>query len=314
MIVASNGGCKAGTRRIAISCENMIVREPIAAGRFYDAQPERCRNELRQLLGTSITDLVPSGRKVVAGLVPHAGWTCSGAVAALVYQTLAASSTPATIVVFGGVHRHRGRQAAMFAEGQWETPLGPVEIDARLAERVMGHTNLVVSDPYAHEGEHSIEVQVPFLRYIFPEAKILPIMVPPGSTADEVGDTVGRTLTTYNYDAIIVGTTDLTHYGPNYGFTPQGIGADGNEWAKDVNDARFVELVCAMQADSVVSEALEHRNACSSGAVAATIAAAKKLGASEGVVLEQTSSSEVLSKKMGTPQSDSVGYVGIAFS
>jgi len=292
----------------------MIVREPIAAGRFYDAQPERCRSELRQLLGTSIPGGAPCDKKIVAGLVPHAGWMCSGAVAAQVYQTLAAANSPATVVVFGGVHRHRGRQAAMFAEGQWETPLGPVEIDARLAERVMGHTNLVVNDPYAHEGEHSIEVQMPFLRYLFPEAKILPIMVPPGSTADEVGEAVARTLTTYNYDALIVGTTDLTHYGPNYGFTPEGVGADGNEWAKNVNDARFVDLVCAMQADSVVAEAREHKNACSSGAVAATIAAAKKLGATEGVVLEHTSSSEVLSQKMGTPQNDSVGYVGIVFS
>lgn len=292
----------------------MIVREPIAAGRFYDAQPERCRNQLRELLGTVAANRAPGETKVVAGLVPHAGWMCSGAVAANVYQTIAASHAPATIVVFGGVHRHRGRQAAIFAEGRWETPLGPVEIDARLAERVMGHTNLVVSDPYAHEDEHSIEVQMPFLRHLFPAAKVLPIMVPPGSTADEVGDAVGRTLTTYNYDAIIIGTTDLTHYGPNYGFTPEGVGAKGIEWAKNVNDVRFVDLVCTMQADRVVAEARERRNACSSGAVAATIAAAKRLGAIEGVVLEHTSSSEVLSHKMGTPQNDSVGYVGIVFS
>jgi hypothetical protein len=292
----------------------MIVREPIAAGRFYDAQPERCRNALRQLLGTSTANLASCRSRAVAGLVPHAGWVCSGAVAAQVYQTLAASHTPATIVVFGGVHRHRGKEAAMFVEGRWETPLGPVEVDARLAERVMGHTNLVVNDAYAHDNEHSIEVQMPFLRYVFPEAKVLPIMVPPGSTADEVGDAVGRTLTTYNYDAIVVGTTDLTHYGPNYGFTPEGVGAAGNEWAKNVNDLRFVDLVCTMQADRVVAEAREHKNACSSGAAAATIAAAKCLGATEGVVLNHTSSGEVLAERMKTPQDDSVGYVGIVFS
>jgi len=293
----------------------MMVREPIAAGRFYEADPVRCRRALHQLLSISTVDLDPFEGKVVAGLVPHAGWVCSGAVAARVFQTMAASGNkPATIIVFGGVHRYRGRQAALFAEGRWETPLGSVEIDARLAERVMANTSLVVNDPYAHEGEHSIEVQMPFLQYLFPESRVLPIMVPPGSTAGEVGEAVARTLSTYRYDAIVVGTTDLTHYGPGYGFTPHGIGAKGNEWAMKVNDARFVGLVCDMQAERVVEEARQNKNACSSGAVAATIAAARRLGASRGVVLQRTSSSEVLSKTMGVVQNDSVGYAGIVFS
>jgi hypothetical protein len=238
---------------------------------------------------------------------------CSGAVAAKVFNVLASSTSPRVVVLLGGVHRVRGKEAALFAAGRWETPLGPVEIDSRLAERILGHTNLIIDDPYAHEEEHSIEVQVPFIKQLFPEAKVVPIMVPPVPTAHEVGEAVGRTLTSYKYDALVIGTTDLTHYGPRYGFTPQGVGAEGNTWAKEKNDRQFIDLVCTMKAKELVREASRNKNACSSGAAAATVAAAAALGASAGVLLEHTSSSEVLGGHFPEDQSDSVGYAAVVF-
>jgi hypothetical protein len=291
----------------------MIIREPIVAGRFYSAERERCVEELGGYLAAAAA--APGGLgRIVGGIVPHAGWMCSGQVAATVFAAIAKNRRPEVLVLFGGVHRYRGQEAAMFGSGRWETPLGPIEIDARLAERVAGHTNLIVDDPYAHEEEHSLEVQVPFLKHLFPKAKILPIMVPPRGTADEVGDAVARTLTAYKYDAVVVGTTDLTHYGPHYGFVPHGIGGGGNRWAKETNDRRFIELTCAMKSGSMVAEALEHKNACSSGAAAATTAACAGLGAKRGVALAQTCSSEVLAKNIGEPMEDSVGYAGIVFA
>jgi AmmeMemoRadiSam system protein B len=251
-----------------------------------------------------------SHKRLIGGLVPHAGWSFSGAIAANVFGLLAAARSPDIVVLFGSVHRHSGERAAMFSAGRWETPLGPIEIDSRLTERILGHTNLIADDPYAHEGEHSLEVQMPFVKHLFPDAKVVPIMVPPVEAADEVGEAVARTLNVYKYDALIVGTTDLTHYGPSYGFTPRGIGAKGNAWAKAENDRRFIELVCSLRGKEVVPEAVNRRNACGSGAVAATLGAVVALGATEGILLDHTTSAEVLPGD----QSDSVGYAAIVFA
>lgn len=290
----------------------MMIREPVVAGQFYPANPKQCRIEIAEYLKPGATTAAADAR-LLGGLVPHAGWMCSGAVAGKVFGALATSRSPNVVVLFGGVHRYRGRQAAMFCTGRWETPLGGAEIDERLAERILGHTNLIVDDPYAHEQEHSIEVQVPFVKYLFPEVKIVPIMVPPSDTADEVGEAVSRTLKAYAYDAVIVGTTDLTHYGPRYGFVPEGIGPQGNAWAKVENDTRFIELVCSMKTRRIVVEAEDRKNACSGGAAAATLAAVQSLGAQRGVLLEHTTSSEVLAGQFPGEQTDSVGYAGVVF-
>jgi len=291
-----------------------MIREPVVAGRFYSARGDACRAELVALLASAAELQSTAQGELLGGLVPHAGWMCSGPTAAKVFHALSVSKKkPASIVLFGGVHRHRGREAALFTSGRWETPLGAVEVDSRLAERILGHTNLIVDDPYAHEDEHSLEVQLPFIKHLFPDSKIVPLMVPATGSAHEVGEAVGRTLTACDYNAMIVGTTDLTHYGPTYDFVPEGVGAKGNSWAKEINDPRFIELVCEMKAAELVPEAVVHKNACNAGATAATVAAVQALGATRGVLLEHTTSSEVLAGKLGPDADDSVGYAGIVF-
>lgn len=291
----------------------MLIREPVVAGHFYPASAARCGADLDALLHEVASMNGDAADPLLGGLVPHAGWACSGRTAARVFHALSLRRHPKVMVMFGGVHRFRGKEAAMFGSGRWQTPLGDIDVDARLAERVLGHTNLIVDDPYAHEDEHSLEVQMPFVKRLFPAMKILPIMVPINARAAEVGDAVARTLIAYDYDATIVGTTDLTHYGPHYGFTPQGVGGKANAWAKEVNDRRFIERVCKMEAGEVVVEATKHRNACNAGATAATIAAVTALGATQGVLLEHTTSAEVLGGKSGAEMADSVGYAGIVF-
>jgi AmmeMemoRadiSam system protein B len=134
------------------------------------------------------------------------------------------------------------------------------------------------------------------------------------NTAYEIGEAVGRTLKVYDYDALVIGTTDLTHYGPNYGFTPHGVGAAGNTWAKEENDRRFIDLLLALRGEELVAEAARHRSACSSGAAAATVGAVVALGASKATLLEHTSSAEVLGSKTPGEMTDSVGYAGVVFS
>ena len=287
-----------------------MIREPAVCGTFYPNSQQECRNTLEGCFAEHPTSSSVEGR-IVGGIVPHAGWMCSGKVTAAVFAAIAVQRSPETFIVFGAVHRVRGRQAALFGGGRWETPLGPISIDGRLAERVASQTNLVIDDPYAHEPEHSIEVQVPFIQLKFPDAKLLPIMVPPGGDAPEVGRAVARTIQAYRYDAVVVGSSDLTHYGPRYGFTPEGGGPQGLEWAKNVNDRRVIEAMLSLDADGIVPETAEHRNACGGGAIAAAIAASSVLGADRGVLLEHTTSREVLGPSSGD---DAVGYAGIVFA
>ncbi|MFQ5491384.1 MAG: AmmeMemoRadiSam system protein B [Phycisphaerae bacterium] len=287
----------------------MRVREPARAGSFYPDSADACRDLLAEL--TSVDDRpTPSDQTLLGGIVPHAGWVYSGRVAAGVVSTLAADQ-PKTVVIFGAVHFQRGQDAWMFGAGCWQSPLGRVQIDERLAERVLGQTNLIQNDPLAHEQEHSIEVQVPFIQTLMSGAKILPILVPPTAHAVEVGRAVAGTVAAYDADVVFLGSTDLTHYGPNYGMTTHGIGPDGIAWAKKVNDRRMIDLMLDLQADQVVPEAARHRNACGSGAVAATLAAVLQLGADAATLLQHTNSAEISPNPKTT---NAVGYAGMVFS
>jgi AmmeMemoRadiSam system protein B len=286
------------------------VREAAMAGMFYPASASQCEAEAADCCRLHSEDLEYAD-VVKGGLVPHAAWSCSGRVAGRVLALLARARVPQTVVLFGTMHRVRGRAGLVFPAGKWETPSGKIEVDDRFAERLLGQTTLIEPDAFAHEAEHSVEVQVPFIQRLMPQARIVPILVPPVEQAAAIGQAVGRTIETYRCDAAILGTTDLTHYGLSYGFTPKGTRPDGFEWAKQVNDRRILELITALQAEAVVEEAGRNRNACGAGAVAATIGAVTHLGATRGVVLEHTTSREVLGDRgMG----GAVGYAGVIFT
>lgn len=287
----------------------MMIREPTVAGSFYPAATEACRASLDECLAARRPVPAVEGR-IVGGVVPHAGWMCSGRVAGAVFSAIAEQGPPDTIVLFGAVHHAQCVTVAAFTDGRWRSPLGYIDIDKRLAERLLGQTNLIVADPYAHEAEHSIEVQVPFIQHLFPDAKFLPIMVPPGDRAPEVGLAVARTIEAYGYKAVVVASSDLTHYGERYGFTPMGPGEKGLAWAKEVNDRRQIDRMLALDAEAVVPEARRHRNACGSGAIAAAIAASEALGGRSGVLLDHTTSREVIGPEAGD---DAVGYAGVVF-
>lgn len=290
----------------------MRIREPVVAGQFYPDEPKACRRAIESMLPP--VDRPQFTDSLIGGLVPHAGWSYSGPVATTVFAALAASCQPKVVILFGGMHRHRGREAAVFGSGRWESPLGPVAIDARLVERILGYGNQIIDDPHAHEQEHSIEVQVPLVRHFFPEATVVPIMVPPTRAAVGAGEAVGRTLKAYRYQAVIVGTTDLTHYGPGYGFEPSGSGPPAHRWAKEENDRHFIDLVCDMNTDGLIDEARTKKNACSAGAATATLAACGVLGATRGILLEHTSSAEVYLGRGDLEPENFVGYAGMVLA
>ena len=290
----------------------MQIRHPVVAGSFYEASESACRASLAKYIPESVASEELPGR-IVAGIVPHAGWMFSGAVAGQVFRAIAQQSEPEIFILFGAMHRAVAQIGGMFADGAWRTPLGDIAIDERLAERILSGTNLIERNAQVHADEHSLEVVVPFIQYLFPAAKILPIAVPPVAKAHEIGQAVGRTLSAEQASAVCIASTDLTHYGPGYGFAPQGLGQKGIAWAKEVNDKSIIDLICRLEAEKIVSQAQAQRSACGAGAVAAVVAAAKETAATKAVVLSHVCSAEVAEQLWGQQSSESVGYAGIVF-
>ena len=291
----------------------MQTRKPIVAGQFYPAQHDACVDEIKECLkARTLTEPLPE--TIVAGIVPHAGWVFSGSLAALVFSAIKQKHEKVhTFVIFGAAHGYVGQSPAVYDAGSWKTPLGEVAIDGELADAVLDST-AAVRDSMAHRTEHSIEVQVPFIQYLFEGAKILPILVPPIQQAEELGIGVGEVISRDEQKKIVcIGSTDLTHYGPRYGFTPMGTDPEALRWASDVNDREFIDLALKLEPQKMLASAAKNYNACGAGAAAAVVAVAKKLGRTKGLLLTHTNSYEVMLQKMGTASADSVGYAAIIF-
>jgi len=291
----------------------MQARKPVVAGQFYPGQHDSCIGEINECLeAATIGEQLPE--TIAAGIVPHAGWTFSGSLAAMVFSAIKQQHEKVhTFVIFGAAHNYFGASPAVSDRGVWETPLGEVMIDEELADAI-SKTGRAVSDQRAHLSEHSIEVQVPFIQYLFAGAKIVPIVVPPTGQAVALGTSVGEIAGQQEGRKIVcIGSTDLTHYGPRYGFAPMGTGKNALEWAKKVNDKKFIDLALKLEPEDLLAGAVKDGNACGPGAAAATVAAAKKLGCKRGILLEHTTSNEIMLEKMGTTSADAVGYAAIVF-
>jgi len=292
------------------------MRQPIVAGRFYAGTERACRAHLERIdAAPAAADDLPAN--LVAAIVPHAGWDCSGHVAMEVFRT-AERRVPqgATFVLFGAVHRFGVARASIDTGDAWHTPLGPMKIDAPLAELLLDEGGgLLIADSGAHNAEHSIEVQLPMIRHVFGDCPIVPIAAPPRPDSHEVGRRVAEIVQRAGRPVFVVGTTDLTHYGRKfYGFAPAGTGREGLEWVKTENDPRMIELMRTLKAEAVVAEAAAHQNACGAGAVAATLAAARQLGSTAGHLIDYTTSYDVVRDQLyGETVSDFVGYVGMVF-
>lgn len=290
----------------------MDQRQPVVAGQFYSGG-QACLAELEECLPAEPLG-VDLPRPIVGGIVPHAGWVFSGDMAGVVFAAIKQTREKVnTFVIFGAAHRYLGSRAAVYDRGSWLTPLGEIDIDEELSGAI-AKIDCAEADLGAHRTEHSIEVQIPFIQHLFPGAGIVPIIVPPGPFAVNLGEQIGGIIAKAKDKHIVcIGSTDLTHYGPQYGFCPAGAGADGLRWAKEVNDREFIDLAVNMEAQKLLETAVEKGNACGPGAAAAVVASAVKLGRTKGVLLGHSHSNDVMKAKYGRSGSDSVGYAAIVF-
>jgi hypothetical protein len=290
----------------------MNMRHAIHAGGFYEASAGVCRDHAAKLCDSvDLPDDLPEDLR--GGLVPHAGWVYSGKLAAMTFKALAAGRCGETFVLLGADHTGTARRGEVYDTGAWLTPLGEVAIDEDLAAALLGGGDCLRANPDAHAREHSIEVQVPLLQVVCPQARIVPIAVPPTDLAVEIGQTVGRTLAGDFPDVRVVGSTDLTHDGVDY-CRPGGPGPRGVEWAVE-NDRRMLDLIEVMEADKIIPEADARGNACGAGAIAAAIAACAAQGATKGICLAYTNCYEVL-RRMDPNHADetTVGYASVVFA
>jgi AmmeMemoRadiSam system protein B len=183
-----------------------MQRQPAVAGQFYAGTDRQLRHDL--------AGLIPPGcsrRKVTGIIAPHAGYIYSGSIAGTVYASI---EIPATVLIIGPNHHGVGAGAAFFPEGEWLTPLGPATIDSRLNSLLEQHVPYVVPDSLAHQSEHSLEVQVPFIQYLQPTAAISALCLGHGDYAAvrRIGEGVATAIRAYGKDVLIVASSDMTHY------------------------------------------------------------------------------------------------------
>ena len=286
----------------------MMMRPADKAGAWYPGDSVQCDTRIAEFLSQATASDV--GGRPIGGIAPHAGWDFSGGIAAHTFAFLAPAE-PEVAVLYGSAH-YRASVAAIMSEGAWETPLGPVEIDSDLAAAIKSEAqDMVREDPQAHREEHSIELVMPFVKRCFPNARIVPVIVPPDDNAARLGATIGRTALRHRASAVFVGSSDLTHYGRNYGFSPAGSGEAALEWVRTENDRAILDLAVALRDEAVVQEARKSRSACGAGAMAATIASCKAAGATVGALLAYATSHDIM--PMGPPTSF-VGYGAVGYA
>jgi AmmeMemoRadiSam system protein B len=236
----------------------------------------------------------------LAGVAPHAGWSFSGSIACHVFQSI--YKDVQTIVVVGGHLAPNSGLLAAFEEG-YETPLGVLAADLELLE-VLRDSCSLREDRYA---DNTVEIQLPLLKYLHPEAQALHLRASPSAEALQLGEELAAAAKRLNRNIAVVGSTDLTHYGDNYGFTPRGTGAQAVKWVKEVNDRRLIDALLAMELEKAVDLAGREHSACSVGGAVAAARFAERSGTAHGELLEYRTSYDV------SPSSFFVGYAGIIY-
>jgi MEMO1 family protein len=270
-----------------------MVRAPAVAGSWYPAEAAALASELERHLAKA-APRTPRGR-LVALISPHAGLRYSGPVAAWGYKLLR-EVAPRTIVMVGPSHRMAFRGVSVWPQGEWGTPLGPLAVDEELAARLLAVPGVVQDDPRPHRAEHSLEMQLPFLRHLAPRARIVPLLM--GSQDREAVDALAEVLSgVLPEDALLVASTDLSHYHP----AEQAARLDGV----------VLERVRRFDAEGLMS-ALEatHEHACGGGPLVAVMKTAAALGADTASVLRYADSGDV---EEGD-KSRVVGYLSAALS
>ncbi|MCE5241585.1 MAG: AmmeMemoRadiSam system protein B [Syntrophobacteraceae bacterium] len=270
------------------------IREPAIAGTWYPAAPDSLRKQVEAYL-----DGVPegkNGRELAALIVPHAGYVYSGQVAAWSYKLLRKRKY-STVVVIGPSHHAAFRGVATYEGAGFRTPLGVVPLDSDLIALLQKRSERIRSIPEAHEKEHSIEIQLPFLQVVQPGFRLVPLVMGEQDFAAcrELADVLADAIR--GKPVLVVASSDLSHF-------------------HSYEEARALDQVVVRKVESFdphgLGDSLARKEceACGGGPIIVAMLTAARLGANGGQVLRYANSGDVTGRKSG-PEGV-VGYMAAA--
>jgi len=280
----------------------MNFRESCLPPGWYPRNPDEISRFLSPFLDG---DGAGSSRAAIA---PHAGWFYSGKTAARAAASLDRKAE--TVVVIGG-HLPNGYPPLFAMEDGVETPLGGLAIDAELRETLCAAIK-GRSDEYS---DNTVEVLLPMVRFFMPNARLLWLRLPADIASFEAGKTLAEAAKGIGRNIVVLGSTDLTHYGANYRFAPKGLGPKALQWVKEVNDKNFIDAVEAGEPKAVLERAEEDMSSCSAGAVLGAMGYASAINTGPARLLEYSTSADAMNAEgiMTIPDSF-VGYAAFAMS
>lgn len=277
------------------------VRQAALAGAWYPESAAACRAAVDEYLAAPV---MPGDFRGL--IVPHAGFAYSGPTAGRGYRQLTPRATADLVVVFGS---HRGAQGpnTVFCAEAWETPLGALSCAVDLAREVRDTLGLEEEPVLPRAADNGAELQLPFVRHVFAQAQLLMLGVAAAPIAMDIGAKVGGLCRARGRDVVFIGSTDLTHYGPNYDFVPEGVGEPAERWVRQTCDQGFLDRLLALDSRGLLAHAHSERSACCPGAVAATLAALQAFGhESKPALIDHYLSCDI------RPSSSFVGYAAVA--
>jgi len=262
----------------------ITLRPPVASGSFYSSDADSLKKQIVECFSHK---LGPRGFKkqgFVAAIVPHAGYIYSGPVAAWVYSRIES----ANYIIIGPNHTGMGEQFAVMKSGLWKTPLGEIAIDERFAEKILNENKILSHDVVAHQHEHSIEVQLPFLQYKYGgDFKFVPTVIL-NEIADDallencrlIGKTIANIIKKQKEKWIILASSDFSHYIPQK--EARSIDLSLIREIKKLNEEKFFNKILEKGA-----------SVCGFGPIAVAMIAAKELGAKKADLLKYATSGDV---------------------
>jgi hypothetical protein len=281
------------------------IRAPAVAGMFYPENPGELRRNVTTLLEVATPQ--SSNKSIVAAMAPHAGYIYSGPVAAYTFKTLQACystdlAPPATtdqfsptVVVIAPSHHEAFPYISVFTGQAYRTPLGEVPVARELAEALVAADEYIMADWRGHLREHALEVELPFLQVIWPQFRLVPVVM--GQQDWELCKLLGEHLAALARQTplMILASSDLSHYHPY-------------DTATEI-DARFIEHLRAFD-PAALHYALEEEvcQACGGGPVVAAMIAARTIGADAADILRYQNSGDVSGDRSAV-----VGYLAAAF-
>lgn len=278
----------------------MQKRKGLLRGTWYPDTKEEC-----EMFISSGTKHIKIDKKIFGGIVPHAGWYFSGETAKIIIEALS-HMNPDLVIVFG-MHMAEGEKIRIMTNGAYETPVGDLFVCTDLVKEIEKDTDFIPETPDDFIPDNTIEVQLPFIRHFMGEVEVFCCGLPPDESSFEFGRKVGKKALELGKKTVVIGSTDLTHYGPSYGFMPYGKSSEAYEKVKNFNDKKMISLIENMDYSGIISDSRVNMNACCSGAAAGAVGCALSLGAKKGVCADYSNSCE-------KRKSDSfVGYAGIYF-